>query len=253
MPRVGRTTDRRGRPPPGGPQPRHRPIARVSAYNWYYVKYPNWASDEGFSRLGLDLSVAAPPSTRSQPPSRKSVRIRAATRSCLVLAEPAITSTSRTCVASAQRCIRCAVACDPAVTLHVAILTFMRRGPRRLAAWLALGAIFFAQLATAAYACPDIEAALSGPPSAESVSAPCAGMGMGKAADGSSLCVEHCKFGQQLVDTHPTSDPSDRVPVLAFVVTTLVDDASARSRSIEPILAHATAPPIFASSGRLRI
>ena len=76
---------------------------------------------------------------------------------------------------------------------------------------------------------------------------------MGKTADGSGLCVEHCKIGQQLVDTHPTVDHSAHAPVLMFVVATLVADTSTRSRSIEPLLARATAPPIFASSSRLRI
>jgi hypothetical protein len=118
---------------------------------------------------------------------------------------------------------------------------------------LALLAIFFAQLATAAYACPDIEAALKVPPLAEKVSAPCEGIGMDNAADGTGLCVEHCKIGQQLVDTHPTADQSAAPPVLVFFVATPFADTSARSRSIEPILARATAPPIFASSGRLRI
>ena len=54
---------------------------------------------------------------------------------------------------------------------------------------------------------------------------------MGKTADGSGLCVEHCKIGQQLVDTHPTVDHSAHTPVLLFVVATLVADTSTRSRS----------------------
>jgi len=122
-----------------------------------------------------------------------------------------------------------------------------------VAAWFALLAIFFAQLATAAYACPDIEAALNAPSSAEKVSTPCDEMRMGKAADGSGLCAEHCKVGLQLVDTHPIPDYADHQPVLVFLVTTLVADPSARSLSFEPPLARATAPPIFASSSRLRI
>ena len=129
----------------------------------------------------------------------------------------------------------------------------MSRRPTRVAAWLALLAIFFAQLATAAYACPNIEAALNAPSSAEQVSTPCVKMGMGKAADGSGLCVEHCKVGLQLVDTHPTPDAVAHPPVLVFVVATLVADPSARSLSFEPLLARASAPPVFASSNRLRI
>lgn len=129
----------------------------------------------------------------------------------------------------------------------------MSRRPTRVAAWLALLAIFFAQLATAAYACPNIKAALNAPPSTENVSTPCYRMGMGKAADGSGLCAEYCKVGLQLVDTHPTPDFADPPPVLIFMVATLVADPSARSLSLEPLLARATAPPIFASSNRLRI
>lgn len=122
-----------------------------------------------------------------------------------------------------------------------------------MAAWLALLAIFFAQLATAAYACPNIQAALSAPPPTENVSTPCAKMGMGKAAGGSGLCVEHCKIGSQVVDTHPTPDAVAHPPVLVFMVATLLADPSARSLSFEPLLARTTAPPVFASSNRLRI
>lgn len=129
----------------------------------------------------------------------------------------------------------------------------MSRRPTRVAAWLALLAIFFAQLATAAYACPDIEAALKAPPSAAKMPTPCDQMGMDSAADGAGLCVEHCKVGLQLVDTQPTPDYTAHPPVLVFLVATLVADPSVRSLSLEPLLTRATALPIFASSNRLRI
>jgi hypothetical protein len=133
----------------------------------------------------------------------------------------------------------------------------MRRGRSRLAAWLVLWALFVAQLATAAYACPYMLAALDVPPpigQGMSVGMPaCIGTTTGQAGDRSALCVEHCKVGQQLNDTHPPVDHALQVPVGAFLVATFVADTPARSWAIESLLGRATGPPIFASSSRLRI
>jgi hypothetical protein len=129
----------------------------------------------------------------------------------------------------------------------------MRRRRTRSAAWWALLAVFFAQLATAAYACPLIAAALSVSMPASRMSTPCADMDMDGPTDQAGLCVEHCKVGQQLVDTHTPFD--EMAPVLAglFYVITVVNDLSIRAVPVEPPLARATAPPIYASSSRLRI
>jgi hypothetical protein len=129
----------------------------------------------------------------------------------------------------------------------------MSRRGNRFAAWWALLAIFFAQLATAAYACPLIEAALKVSTSMAQMDTPCAQMGMDGPADQSGLCVEHCKVGQQLVDTHTAVDHVTPVWISVFFVATLINDISVRAVPVEPILARATAPPIYASSSRLRI
>jgi hypothetical protein len=123
----------------------------------------------------------------------------------------------------------------------------------RPAAWLALLAVFFAQLATAAYACPLIENALKVPMAEAEMPAPCAEMDMDSPEAASALCVEHCKIGQQLVDNHSPVSPLCAAPVVVFFVPALVADLSALTGAIEPLLARATAPPVFASSRRLRI
>jgi hypothetical protein len=151
---------------------------------------------------------------------------------------------------------RCAVVSCTFITLPADILSLMSRGRTRLAAWLALLAIFLAPLATAAYACPYMLAPLDAPPIEGGMSVgmdACTGMRTGQAGDRSALCVEHCKIGQQLTDTHPAVDHDVDLSLAAYLVATFVADPSARSRSTEPLLARATAPPIFASSSRLRI
>src|SRR5688572_9019592 len=94
----------------------------------------------------------------------------------------------------------------------------MTRYRNRSTAWWALLAIFFAQMATAAYACPLVgEARSSATPSGE-MSTPCAEMEKAPSANPTALCLEHCKVGQQLVDTHPVADDVASFPVLAFLV-----------------------------------
>jgi hypothetical protein len=129
----------------------------------------------------------------------------------------------------------------------------VKRQRTRLVAWWALLAVFIAQLATAAYACPQIEAALSGPPAMDATT-PCADMGMADEQDLSSLCLEHCKLGQQVVDTHSPVPQLDAAFVSPFFIrATCTDLASAVDLVPERVLARATAPPLFASSSRLRI
>lgn len=133
------------------------------------------------------------------------------------------------------------------------ILGTVNRRRSRIAAWWALLAVFLAQLATATYACPHFEEALRAPAPKAEMSTPCAGMGMERPADPSALCLEHCKVGLQLVDNQPPVDYVAAAPVLVFFVATPVIDISAREVPAEPFLARATAPPVFASSARLRI
>jgi hypothetical protein len=123
----------------------------------------------------------------------------------------------------------------------------------RPAAWLALLAVFCGQLAIAAYACPLLEQALKAPAGIAEAATPCAEMGMAGTESPSALCLEHCKVGQQLVDNHSPVTPLAVAPVLLFFVQPLVADISELTRAVEPLLVRATAPPVFASSSRLRI
>lgn len=124
---------------------------------------------------------------------------------------------------------------------------------RKPAAWLALLAVLFAQLAMAAYACPLIEEALQGPPSNVEATAPCADMDSAGSEAMSALCLEHCKAGGQLVDNHPPVTAFAPAPVVFFVAPTAVADSTVPARATAPLDARATAPPVFASSSRLRI
>ena len=129
----------------------------------------------------------------------------------------------------------------------------MKRRRTRLVAWWALLAVFLAQLATAAYACPQVAEALSGQPEAD-VTTPCANMRMADGQDVASLCIEHCKVGQQVVDNQPATPQIGTALVFTFCVRgPAVDVVSGSEQVPEHVLARATAPPVFASSNRLRI
>ena len=125
----------------------------------------------------------------------------------------------------------------------------MRRALRRRSASIALVCVCFLQIATAAHAC-DLAFGAREMASAEGV--PCDGTPMPDAPGRSNLCVEHCKAGAQAVDVHPPlaaieapAAPADfRVPSLG------VDRQSLPADVVTP---RATAPPVFASSHRLRI
>ena len=130
----------------------------------------------------------------------------------------------------------------------------MKRFRKPAAAWLALLAVLFAQLATAAYACPLIQEVLNAPVAAQGeVTTPCAEMDMAGAESKSALCLEHCKAGQQLVDNHSPVSALAVAAGLAFVVHTSIADVRRPLRVPNPPAFRATAPPVFASSSRLRI
>ena len=67
---------------------------------------------------------------------------------------------------------------------------------RRLAAWLALAALVFAQLAVSAYACPM---AIADPALAET---PAGGDAQGCPESNPNLCELHCDYGSSSVSTH---------------------------------------------------
>ena len=134
----------------------------------------------------------------------------------------------------------------------IAILGIVKRR-RRPTAWFSLLAVVFAQFAMAGYACPLIEEALNGPVAKVEATTPCAEMGMASSEAISALCLEHCKVGQQLVDNHSPVSPLAVAAVVLFVVQIPMADVAGAIRTADPPAFRATAPPVFASSSRLRI
>jgi hypothetical protein len=115
-------------------------------------------------------------------------------------------------------------------------------------------AVCFSQLATAAYACPLLERALA----AEfQTAAHCPGMDTSTDTPTpdllSALCVEHCKAGQQLVDSHSPLDTPSATPYLFFFVAALDADLAVPAGATKPLFVRATAPPLYVTSSRLRI
>ncbi|HVF62413.1 MAG TPA: hypothetical protein VNE58_00260 [Casimicrobiaceae bacterium] len=128
----------------------------------------------------------------------------------------------------------------------------MHRRRLRYPAWFAVFALLFAQLATAAYACPQINGASIVAAATDARTSPCL-ESMSDDDGRSPLCFEHCKTGQQLVDSPTPANVPMAPPVLALVVTALDVALLPHAGPIDRLLAHATAPPVFASSARLRI
>jgi hypothetical protein len=121
------------------------------------------------------------------------------------------------------------------------------------AAWWALVAVFLAQLATAAHACPLVEQALNPPAMSAEAEMPCADMAMPDPGTPSALCIEHCKGGDQAVDNLAPVAAIAALPPLPLVVEAFATARSFGSLPADSLLARATAPPVFASSSRLRI
>jgi hypothetical protein len=135
-----------------------------------------------------------------------------------------------------------------------AILRTVNRLTKRFVTWLALLGLVFAQLTTAAYACPLIETTLRGsqPVQPVQMASPCGDMGMDQPAAMTAPCLEHCNVGLQLVASHsPTDVPYP--PANAFLVVPLATDFPFVESPTAPLLARAASPHVFASSNRLRI
>lgn len=73
----------------------------------------------------------------------------------------------------------------------------MTRRTRTFAAWLALLALVFAQLATAAYACPQL------------IEAAAQETDCGDGVVNANLCERHCDYGNASLDTSKTSAAPD--------------------------------------------
>lgn len=117
---------------------------------------------------------------------------------------------------------------------------------RRFAAWLALFAICFVQVAAAAHACTIVAMPASPAPCAEM------GMAMDAGVPPSGMCLEHCKGDAQLVDQHSP------VPVGAAPATAPIIVAAAGGTLVAVSrVGFAPDPPIplpvYAASSRLRI
>jgi hypothetical protein len=136
----------------------------------------------------------------------------------------------------------------------------VNRRAKPCVAWLALLAIVLAQLTTAVYACPLIDAALGGSrtaPQEKQIAMPCDGMAMDMGMDQlpamTAPCLEHCNVGLQLVASHSPSDHLPYLPTGIFLVVALPTITSSVESPTAPLLARAASPPVFASSNRLRI
>jgi hypothetical protein len=125
-----------------------------------------------------------------------------------------------------------------------------RRGvferPRR---WIAAGAIVgvvFAQIVTAAHACPNFSPwsdAAAVHANAEAVSPSCHDLAH-KAKDNANVCESHCLTGQQ-VDTQTDAPAAAIAPRLALTLRA-VDPSAARTRDLSSLPAlGAAAPPLL--------
>lgn len=122
---------------------------------------------------------------------------------------------------------------------------------RRIAAWIGLLGLFLAQLTTLAHACPLIEASLAPAPAAMEMAVPCEGMGGAAAPDTSPPCADHCQYGSHAANTVSVDQPT-QAPVGFLVIEATVANSPA-TPYVASLLARTTAPPVFASSNRLRI
>lgn len=129
----------------------------------------------------------------------------------------------------------------------------MKRRRIRFSAWLALFVVAFAQMATAAYACPLIRAAFDESPPMVAMEAPCAEMAMDSDVDVANLCVEHCKVGQQLVDSPQPLEAMQPALVFLHLTSSSAETLAIARPAVRSPIPRATAPPVYASSARLRI
>ena len=108
----------------------------------------------------------------------------------------------------------------------------MRRRTRIVAAWFAFVALLFAQLATAAYACPQM------------VEAPVVAMAADcehAMAPTPNLCERHCDYGNVSVDTSKNLPPAVASASPSALVVTLPKDAAPRAATHR---GQATGPPL---------
>lgn len=125
---------------------------------------------------------------------------------------------------------------------------------KRLIAKTSVAAVLFAQLAVAAYACPTIDGPAAVIASAQTMHAAMPGCDMRDTAANVNLCLQHCKAGDQSVQTQ------SHVAVPAFAATSMVVLFEPVLPQAGPGIAHSSAwsghaalPPPLARFGVLRI
>jgi hypothetical protein len=129
----------------------------------------------------------------------------------------------------------------------------MSRSRRRVAAWLVMLGLMLTQLAAVAHACPLVEAAFLGSGAHATMTLPCDGMDLDGDTGLIAPCVAHCQFGSDAVDTWGTGQAACPLSDAYLVVADIDRFDSAIAPRVEPLLTRTTAPPVFASSSRLRI
>jgi hypothetical protein len=107
------------------------------------------------------------------------------------------------------------------------------RSLRRLAAWLGILAIVFAQVAVAAYACPALGAALAGPDQ----HVPCPDMDPAQP----NLCDRHCHGGDEQAGGALALTPSF---VVSFVIARVPPGDAADLPAFLPAPAPPPSPPL---------
>jgi hypothetical protein len=113
-------------------------------------------------------------------------------------------------------------------------MRLLSRPRKRLAAWLCLAAMLFAQAAYAAHACVSVDAAVD--------EMPCHEHG-NPSDDGKLLCQSHCLSSEQMLDLAkiPVLAPQD-VPVL--VLPAAYTPRGLPIRPYAKVPAHPGAPPL---------
>lgn len=119
---------------------------------------------------------------------------------------------------------------------------------RRRRLWLPLLVVvtlLFAQLATAAYACPRLAADAGEPAVAMADMPDCSEHGAAADPEQPALCKAHCQAGQQSVERDSrTPDVPPAMPAALFAVVDLVAPAPAATLRPAPAVAGPSADPL---------
>lgn len=109
-------------------------------------------------------------------------------------------------------------------------------------ALITMFSLLFAQLAVAAYACPDLASAAMAAKAAQDAMPGCANMEMGQPG----LCQAHCTNGHQSLDTPANPPIASFVPsrLMAVLPALEVPVPATPVQAGLPLLTRATAPPL---------